>query len=231
MVFLGGSGVIGTQNEHSLHASLKEYFGQLGGIVEGSVDGFVIDVVQENRLVEIQTKNFSSIKKKLGQLLQEHRVHLVHPIAAKKQLVTIDPKTGEILSIRKSPKKGKIYDVFSELIRIPHLITNPNLTIEVLLVVEQEIRCQDGKGSWRRRGISIIDRRLAEIIASHVLGSVSDYIGLLPKGLEKKFTNKELAKELGLPVTTARKINYTLKKAGIITEVGKTGNEIIHEIA
>lgn len=222
--------MIGTHNERSLHASLKEYYGQSGGIVEGSVDGFIIDVVQKDRLVEIQTKNFSSIKKKLGQLLQEHKVHLVHPIPAERHLVMIAPKTGEILSSRKSPKKGKIYDLFSELIRIPHLITSPNLTIEALLVVEREIRCKDGKGSWRRRGVSIVDRCLIEIIERHEFSSPSDYLALLPKELESPFTNKELAKMVKIPINTARKVNYTLKKAGIITEVGKNGNEILHEV-
>ena len=52
--------MIGTQNESSLHASLKELYSQPGDIIEGRVDGFHIDVVKKDRLVEIQTANFTS---------------------------------------------------------------------------------------------------------------------------------------------------------------------------
>jgi hypothetical protein len=68
---------------------------------------------------------------------------------------------------RKSPRRGKLEDLFLELVRIPHLINHPNLTLEVLLIREEEIRHADGKGSWRRRGVSIIDHRLLEIIDNH----------------------------------------------------------------
>ena len=57
--------MIGTRNEGSLHASLKEYYARPGDMVEASVDGYVIDVVQEDRLVEIQTANFGALKGKL----------------------------------------------------------------------------------------------------------------------------------------------------------------------
>jgi len=58
-----------------------------------------------------------------------------YAIPAKRQLVIIVPETGELLSERKYPKIGKVYDFFSELIRIPHLVINPNLTINNLLIV------------------------------------------------------------------------------------------------
>ena len=161
--------MIGTQNESSLHASLKEYYRQPGDVVEGRVDGYHIDVVQKDRLVEIQTKNFTSIKKKLSNLLENHNVHLVYPIIVRRDIVKIAPETGELLSTRKSPKKEDIYDLFSELIRIPQLILHPRLTVEVVFIREREIRCDDGRGSWRRRGVSIVDRGLTEVYEQRCL--------------------------------------------------------------
>ncbi|MCK9524358.1 MAG: hypothetical protein M0R49_00300 [Limnochordia bacterium] len=222
--------MIGTQNESSLHASLKEYYRQPGDIVEGHVDGYQIDVVQGDRLVEIQTSNFASIKKKLATLLDSHNVHLVYPIVLRRDIVRIAPETGEILSTRKSPKKEDVYDLFLELLRIPHLILHPHLTVEAVLIKEREIRCDDGKGSWRRRGVSIVDRSLAEVVERRCFRGAPDYLSLLPLELPCPFTNKDLARMASLTRGKAQKMTYTFKKAGLLEEVGKKGNEILHAL-
>ena len=230
MAHLGWSHVIGTQNESSLHASLKEYYRQPGDIVEGRVDGYHIDVVQENRLVEIQTKNFTSIRKKLSVLLESYNVHLVYPIVVRRDIVRIAPETGELLGTRKSPKKEDIYDLFSELIRIPQLIVHPHLTIEVVFIKEREIRCDDGLGSWRRRGVSIVDRGLTEVVDQRSFATPSDYLSLLPLDMPSPFTNKDLAGLARVSRAKAQKATYTLKKAGLLEEVGKKGNEILYSV-
>ncbi len=56
---------IGLLNEKPLHASLKEWYAQPGDRFEQPVDGYVVDVVREGLLLEIQTANFSSIKTKM----------------------------------------------------------------------------------------------------------------------------------------------------------------------
>ncbi len=221
--------MIGTRNEGSLHASLKEYYARPGDMVEASVDGYVIDVVQEDRLVEIQTANFGALKGKLAHLLNSHQVLLVYPIAVERHLVHIAPETGELLGTRKSPKKGTVYDLFSELVRIPHLLNHPRLSVEAALVRDREIRCADGKGSWRRRRVSIVDRRLVQVVEQRSFATRADYLGLLPQALICPFTNKELAKACKISVSQARRVTYTLKKAGFLAEVGKIGNEILHE--
>ena len=103
---------IGIQNEGSLHFALKMLYKQYDQNVEEKVESYIVDVVGKDILIEIQTKNFSAISKKLKVLLKNHRVKLVHPIAEEKWLIYVDKETGEILSKRKSPKKGTIYDLF-----------------------------------------------------------------------------------------------------------------------
>lgn len=222
--------MIGTQNESSLHASLKEYFAEPGDIVEGHVDGYHIDVVQEDRLIEVQTGNFSSIKKKLLALLQNHEVHLVYPIVVRRDIVKVAPETGELLSTRKSPKQEDVYDLFSELMRIPQLILHPRLTVEVVFIKEREIRCDDGRGSWRRGGVSIVDRSLTEVVDRRSFSSPWDYLSLLPQNLACPFTTKDLSCLAQVPRAKAQRATYTLKKAGLLEEVGKKGNEILYEV-
>lgn len=222
--------MIGTHNEGSLHAGLKEYYRQPGDICEGCVEGYWIDLIQPERLVEIQTRNFAAIRSKLESLLQGYKLQLVYPIGVERRITKVAPETGEVLSRRKSPKRGDIYDLFAELVSIPHLLLHPNLTIEAALVVEEEIRCDDGQGSWRRRGVSIVNRLLVEVVETRTFHSGGDYLALLPEDLPTQFTNKDLAGSLGIAVPKARMVTYTLKHAGLIREVGKRGAEILHQV-
>lgn len=230
MVDLGGNSVIGTRNEMSLHASLKEHYRQDGDLVEGRVLNYVIDLVQKDRLVEIQTKNFAALKTKLARLLKNHRVHLVYPVALERHLVYLDPLTEKVKLRRKSPKKGSVYDLFSELIRIPRLLCHSNLSLETVFIKEEEIRCDDGRGSWRRRGISILDRRLVQILDQRIFAGPQDLLDLIPSGLPTPFSNRDLAQKAKIGVTQARKVTYTFKKAALLQEVGRNGNEILHAL-
>ena len=78
---------IGLLNEKPLHASLKEWYAQPGDQFEVPVDGFVIDIVRDDLLLEIQTGNFASIKSKLGELVRAHQIRLIYPIAQEKWIV------------------------------------------------------------------------------------------------------------------------------------------------
>ena len=46
--------MIGTLNEKPLHAGLKEWVARPGDAFEQPVDGYVIDIVRDDLLIEIQ---------------------------------------------------------------------------------------------------------------------------------------------------------------------------------
>ena len=109
---------IGTLRESSLHAALKEHLRQPGDQCEANMDGYMIDLIRQDRtLVEIQTGSFSHIRSKLENLLQCHTVQLVYPIPENKWILRRG-KDGKQLRRRKSPKHGRWIDVFSELVYI-----------------------------------------------------------------------------------------------------------------
>ena len=60
---------IATMNEKPLHAALKRWYAEDGDRIEEPVDGFVIDIVRDKQLIEIQTRSFSSMKRKLNKLI------------------------------------------------------------------------------------------------------------------------------------------------------------------
>ena len=222
--------VIGTLQERSLHASLKELYMKGDAKVEVSVDGFVVDVVKDGVLIEIQTRNFAAIKKKLFSLIKKHSVKLVHPIPKKKWIVKQTPDGDTQLSRRLSPKKCGFVDVFDELVRIPNFIAHSNFSLEVLLIEEEEIRRQDGKGSWRRRGWSIVDRKLIEVVDRRLYESPSDFLHFIPDSLESPFRNSDLVEALGISRRLGQRLTYCLRKMNALKIVGKKGNSLLHDI-
>ena len=213
--------------ESSLHSAIKKWYFLEGDKLEDRVDDFVVDIVRGDLLIEIQIVNFSAIKPKLLRLLNDHRVRLVYPIPKEKWIVHKSTATGETYGRRRSLKKGRLSDLFSELIRIPSLFSRGNLSIEVLMIEVEEIWCNDGRGSWRRKGASIEDRKLIRVFERRIFEHKTDFLKVLPEDLPDPFSNRNLAKSLGISVNQSRKMTYSLRKMGTITHVGKNGNQML----
>jgi hypothetical protein len=217
---------IGTLREKSLHAALKQHYAKPGDEIEAKFEGYSIDIKRgagkRIRLIEIQTRSFSSIKPKLTKLLPKYKITLVHPVAQEKWIVRYD-EDGVLLSRRRSPKRGCAEDVFKELLRLPNLVLHPNLQVDVVLTREEEVQRTDGRGSWRRKGHSIFDRRLVEVVRVQSFTSAKDWMALLPSTLPAVFTNQELAHALGKPRFMAQRMTYCLKHMGLLELVGKRG--------
>lgn len=213
---------IGTLGEMSLHAALKEWYGRSQDQFEADIDGFVIDIVRGQQLIEIQTRHLYAMRSKLKRLLPHYALHIIHPIHREKWIVR-QRETGEAISRRKSPKRGQIADIFYELVRIHTWLAHPNLTIEAVLTQEEEILRDDGAGSWRRRGWSVYDRRLLAVVARQKFTTLADYCAILPAALPDAFTNADLAAALNCRPNLAQKITYTLRHTGGIELIGKQG--------
>ncbi len=221
---------INLKNEKSLHASIKKWYAKPGDRFEAKVGSHIVDIVRGDLLIEIQTVGFSSIRNKLRKLTEKNQVRLVHPIAREKIIIRTNASGDYVLSSRKSTKTGKLIDIFRELISMPSMINEANFSLEVLMIKVEELRCEDGKGSWRRRKVSIQDRKLIEVFESFVFNTRQDFLQFLPQGLCKNFTTKDLAEISGYKVNECQRIAYCLKKMGAIREVGKKGRCILYEI-
>lgn len=222
--------IIGTLQEGSLHSSLKELYLDGNARAEVLVDGYVVDIIKDGLLIEIQTSNFAQIKTKLFSLFSKYPVRLVHPISQKKWIVKKSLDGLEELSRRLSPKRGDFEDIFDELVRIPSFIVHPNFSLELILIEEEEVRRQDGKGSWRRKGWSIVDRRLVGVIDRHLYEKPSDFLHFIPDSLEEPFTNSDLVKTSGISNRLAQRLTYCLRKMNVLKTVGKSGKALLHEI-
>lgn len=222
---------IGTLQETSLHASLKQWYAQPDDQLEAKVEGFVVDIVRGDLLIEIQTRNFAALKSKLKDLVRRHQIHLVFPIAQEKWIVRLDTDKRTELKRRKSPKRGNLIYLFPELVRIPDLVSEPNFSLEILLTKEEELWIDDGKGSWRRKGWSIYDRRLIQVVSATRLATPEDFRQVLPESLPKSFSTLDLASQMNQHRYLAQKMAYCLRKMGVIEKVGKRGRSWLYQVS
>lgn len=222
--------LIGTLGERSLHAHLKRMYTQPGDCVEEKVGGYWVDIRRGEDVIEIQTGSFGSMRRKLDTLLADRSVRIVHPVAVEKWITKIAADGETFLSRRKSPKRGSLYDLFDELVSFPHLFLHPRFSVEVVLVKEEEMRCEDGKGSWRRKGTSIKDHLLLEVTDRVLFESGRDFLRVLPAGWTGPSTNLELAKALKQPGFRIARMTYCLARMELIRKTGKRGNSILYEL-
>ena len=219
---------INTLNEKPLHAALKSWYAEPGDQLEVPIDRFIVDIVRGDLLIEIQTRSFSSMRRKLSALTQNRPVRVVYPVAREKWLVKLAEDAHSQLSRRKSPKRGRIEHIFEELVSFPRLLANSGFCIEVLLVQEEESRRHDASRAWRRKGWVTHERRLLDVVGRRLFETPEDMGALLPSDLAEPFSTSDLAKAIRGPRRLAGRAAYCLREMGAIAPVGKRGNAILY---
>ena len=219
---------IGTLNEKSLHASLKNCYAEPGDRTEVKVDGYLVDILRKDLIIEIQTGNFSPLRRKLRQLTKTHRVHLVHPIPSTRWIIKLPDAGDGRPKRRKSPKHGVVEDLFNELVSFPDLIVDPNFSLEILLIEEEVVRRKSPRRGRRRKDWVAVERRLLDIVESHRFESPAELARFLPSGLPKQFDTQVLGDLMERPRWLAQKVAYCLLRAGVLCSVGKIGNARIY---
>jgi hypothetical protein len=221
---------LSTYREGSLHAALKDLYARPADRVEEAVDGFIVDVVRDDELVEIQTGSFASAARKLRRLVEDRRLALVHPIASERWLVHVDAD-GAVTARRRSPKRGQHLDLFEELVAFPELMAHPNFRIELVMIREEEIRGPILAGvryryprQWRR-----LDRRLLDVVEIVRIDTPGDLLGLLPAGVPDQFTSADIAAASGRSKRLAMRTAYCLQRAGATRCIGRLGRLQLYE--
>ncbi|MDG1367769.1 MAG: hypothetical protein P8P85_11985 [Acidimicrobiales bacterium] len=204
---------------------MKADYAEPGDRFEVPLDGFVIDIVRDRSLIEIQTGSFGAMGKKLDHLLPSNQIVVVYPIAVETYL----QKPG--VTPRKSPKHGSVYDLFAELVSIPTLVDHPNLSLEVVLVAVTKIQVADAKVRRGRGGFRTEDRQLREILGRHRFDEGRDLLELVPDGLPPVFTTADLARRAGIGRGVAQQMAYCLRPLGLFIEQGRTKAGIEYSLA
>ncbi len=220
---------IGTLGEKSLHRILKTYYEPVEAFHEQKIGRYVADILNEDGIVEIQTRQLSKMQEKLKTFLSVAQVMVVHPVVHEKWLTWVDVETGEMTRRRKSPKKGSIYDAFWEMGGIHTLLSNPNLTICLTMLDMEETRLLNGWSHDKKRGSTRADRIPTALVSEIRLHSKEDYLALLPNTLPQTFVCSELALAVGQRLDRIYSMLRVLRGAGAVREIGRRGREKLYQ--
>ena len=219
--------------ETSLHRELKELYGGPDARREARHGRYRIDVIDGDELIEIQHASLASIRDKVRDLLQDNRVRIVKPIIASKVLVKRRRKAGAVIERRMSPKRGRMIDIFDELIYFTRVFPHPRLTLELVSVEIEEWR-YPGHGRRRRYGqrdFEVEDQKLVGCGVTWQLQTAADLLALVEAPLPATFKTDELAARLQIPRWLAQRIAYCWRETGAVTCAGKCGNAHIYSPA
>ena len=221
-------GGIGTLGEKRLHRVLKTYFEPRAACRERPFAGYVADILNEEGVTEVQTRNYGALRKKLDAFLPLGPVRVVCPLPARKWISWVDPATGEISARRPSPKHGAPIDAFYELMHIAPVLAHPNLTLHLLLFDADEYRMRDGWDKSGKRGSTRAELQPLSLRAEQEVRGPAAYAALLPAGLPDPFTLRELRAAARRSETLCRRAVYTLEKVGALSRAGKRGRELLY---
>ncbi len=221
---------IGTLQEKTVHAVLKNFYEPESSHQEIRVGNFVADILRDNEIIEIQTRGFNKLRNKLDTFLKYYPVTIVYPIIHTKWLYWIDEATGEVSQKRKSPKRGTPYDAIPELYKIKPYLTDPNLHLCLVLINAEEYRLLNGWSRDRKKGSTRYDRIPTALVDEFYIGSLSDYGCLIPEGLPEEFTSADFAKAAQIPRGRAQTALTILHYIGAVARSGKQGRSYCYRL-
>jgi len=224
-----GRGGIGTLGEKTVHSVLKSYISPDHLNHEIKVGGFVADICTGNEIIEIQTRQFNKLRRKLQTFLAFAPVTIVYPIHNTKWIRWVNPQTGEISPRRKSPKPGVPYAIFPELYKIKEYLVDPNLNLKIVMMDLEEYRFLDGWSQDKKKGSTRSDRIPTELVSELDICGLEGYKHLIPQNLESNFTAKEFKKASGLSLPVSRTALHVLHYVGAVERIGKKGNTFIYQ--
>lgn len=219
---------IGTLSEKTVHSVLKNYYEINDLYHEIKIDGYVADICNGDEIIEIQTRSFDRLRKKLSVFLDRYPVTIVYPIPYVKWIRWINPQTGEISAPRKSPKKGSPYSIFPELYKIKNYLNMPNLRFKIVLINMEEYRYLDGWSKDKKKGSTRCDRIPIDLVEEVNIYDPNDYKLLIPESLGEEFTSSDYKKASGLSMGASTIAVNILNYVGSIRRVGKKGRSYLY---
>ncbi len=214
--------------ETTLHRQLKAVYCADPEQHEVRVDGYRIDAVAEDRLIEIQQAGLGAIGPKIRTLLKSHKVTVVKPLVARRVLVKRKRRGGPVQSTRTSPKHETFFDLFDDLVHFVNVFPHRRLSLHVLLTDQEEHRIVTGRKRRRDKGYRVEDRRLLGISGRCILRRRADLRSLIPETLPATFSTADIAQHAGVPRWLAQKAAYCLRMTGTAEMAGKSGNAILY---
>lgn len=244
---------IGTLGEKQMHAAIKRFIcpdeskheilidGSAGCIArtEEETDNqkikkrrFVADILDGNTIYEIQTGGFSPLRDKIAWILENttYNVMVIHPIAETKWVSTINNKTGNIENRKKSPQKGRVEDIASELYFFRDFLPSPRFSLVVLMMEGEQYKKNmqtDGRKRPRYRKYELIP---ISLLRAYIFKGIEDYKLFLPDSLPNPFCVKNYSEKTKIRGIDAYSIVKTLMHIGLVEPHGNLGRAAAYKV-
>lgn len=221
---------IGTLSEKTVHAVLKNYYAPDTDMHEIPIENYVADIYTGSEIIEIQTRSFNAMRKKLDTFLPLYPVTIVYPIPHIKWLSWINEETGETSPKRKSPKHGNPYQAFIEMYKIRQYLPDGNLHFRLALIDMEEYRLLNGWSHDKKKGSDRYDRIPLRYVQEVCIDRREDYMQFIPYDIPEYFTAKDFAKYAKIPVKLAQTVLLILTDLALVERIGKEGRSYLYQV-
>ena len=187
--------MINTYNETDLHKFFKEkYAKENKGFTEVKVGDYICDIfTEDSSIIEIQTTSLYKLVSKIETLSKIHKIKIIFPFPFEKYIENYS-ETGDLISCKRSPKKNKWINIFTELFGILPLILEGKTILEVVAISISEKRIKtenpvQTKNKSRRflKNWYKVGKSLNQTIDTKTFTNKKDFIQILE---EEFFNNK-----------------------------------------
>lgn len=220
---------IGEYAEKSIHREIKRYLEIDESKHEIPICGYIADIVNENNIIEVQTKSFIRLKDKISTYLENgYNLTIVYPVSIKKSLNWLDPITMNIVETRRLPCRGGIYNIFDELYKIREWVRDSRITFMIITFECEEYRLLDGYGKDRKNRATKVDKVPTRILDKFIFNACKGYERFISDQLKDEFTSKQFSRACKCKLDTARKATLILRELNYIRLIGKKGREYLY---
>lgn len=216
---------IGTKQERTLHQYLKYYFCPDTNKHEQKCGDYIVDILDDNEVIEIQTSSFNVMRNKLEYLLDKYSVTIVYPIINNKMIFNLNDH-GELINVKKSPKKEHPLKIGKELYKINNFLNHPNLKFICVVVDVDEYRIPY-INRYKQLKMTRINQIPKTLVNIYELKKQDDYKALIP--FDNEFDAATFRKKLKLSLRDASNTLIALRTVNAIEVIRIDGKKYIYK--
>ena len=239
---------IGTLAEKQMHAAIKRFIcpdeakheipldngERVGEIGE---DGkkikrrkFVADILNNGNVFEIQTGSLVPLHDKIDWILKNtsYNITVIHPIAETKW-VNILNSQNDIEKRYKSPVKGRINDIASEIYSIKDFIDSPRFSLVLLMMEAEQYMKNTSKSTRSRKKFKKYELIPVNLISAVIFKGSDSYKVFIPESLEDEFTVKQFSSATKIRGMDAYSAVHSLCDIGLLEKCGNIGRAAVYK--
>lgn len=229
---------IGLLAEKRLHGLLKRWVCDDPACHErrvttasGEMTRYVADVMTAGDVFEIQTGDLYPLKRKLEFYMEKTDLHVtvVHPLIAEKWISWMDPKTGEVTSRRRSPRRDGPLSPLAQLKPFIHLLGSPRFSLCFPVIVFDEYRLLDGWGNAKKRGSHRYELMPMALSDVRRFAKKEDYTSLFPQDAPPTFTAAQFGRLTRLKGYDLYDVLAVFESLGVIAKCGARGRAALYQ--